>query len=320
MKRIKEGAIKVKKSKWGIVITVLLGLWLAAFAIAYLLSGKAAPVVGEGKIVFIPISGFISPDGSSNMPFGGETTSSAQIVDYLQQAKKDDNIKGVILEINSGGGTVIGSEEIANAVKEVKQKKPVVAWIREAGASGAYWIASASNKIVAYPMSITGSIGVTSSYLEFTGLMDEYGIGYEELTGGDYKDAGSPFRELKQEERKMLQDKIGMIHSYFIDAIAENRKMPKEEVEKISTGMFYLGKEFYDLGLVDYLGNKELAVNVTKELAGIKEASLVKYEKKKSILDVLSRLSSQAFYYIGRGIGAELQSQARASKTVEVLA
>lgn len=317
--KIKEKAIKVRKSKWGTVITVLLGLWLAAFAIAYLMSDKAMPVVGEGKIVFIPIKGFISPDGSSAMPFSAETTASAQIVDYLLQAKKEDGIKGVILEINSGGGTVVATREIANAVKEVKKEKPVVAWVREAGASGAYWIASSTDKIIADPMSITGSIGVTSSYLEYTGLMEKYGLGYEELSAGKYKDVGSPFRELKQEERKILQDKLDLIHAYFIDAVAENRNMPKEEVTKISTGMFYLGQEFYDMGLVDYLGDKELAINVTKELAGIEEAKLVKFEKKKGLFDVLSKLSSQAFYYMGRGIGAELQSQAKVSKPVEIL-
>ncbi len=320
MKRIREGVTKVRKSKWGTVITVLLGLWLLAFAISYLLSGKPTSVVGEDKIVLIPISGVISTDGSSGMPFGGEGVTSTQIVDYLQQAKSDDSIKGVILEINSGGGTVVATKEVEYAVKEVRKKKPVVAWIREAGASGAYWIASASNKIVADQMSITGSIGVTSSYLEFSGLMQKYGIGYEELKAGKYKETGSPFKELNNEERKILQDKLDMIHKYFIDAVAENRNVPREKVEKLSTGIYYLGQEFYDEGLIDYLGGKELAVNVTEELAGIKEAKLVKFEKKKGLLDVLSKLSAETFYYMGRGIGVELNKEPEISKIVEIIA
>lgn len=320
MRRIREGVSKVRKSKWGTVITVLLGLWLVAFAIAYLMSGKVSNVVVEDKIVFVPIYGMISTDGSSSLPFGGETATSAQIVEYLQQAEKDDSIKGVILEINSGGGTVVATKEIETAVKEVKKKKPVVAWIREAGASGAYWVASASNKIVADPMSITGSIGVTSSYLEYTGLMEKYGVGYEELTAGKYKDAGSPFRDLKDEEKKILQNKLSIIQEYFIDAVSQNRNVPREKVAGLATGMFYLGKEFYDLGMIDYLGDKELAINVTKQLAGLKEAKLVKFEKKKSILDVLSKLSANSFYYMGRGIGAEIQSKAEVSKPVEIIA
>lgn len=318
-RKIKEGAVRVRKSKWGTVITVLLGLWLAAFAIAYLLSGKAVPVVGEGKIVFIPVYGLISSDGSSGMLFDGATTTSTQIVDYLLQAEKEDDIKGVVLEINSGGGTVVATKEIENAIKKVKQKKPVVAWIREAGASGAYWIASASNKIVADPMSITGSIGVTSSYLEFTGLMEKYGLGYEELSAGKYKDVGSPFRELKEEERRILLKKLNIVHEYFVNAVSENRNVPREKVAELATGMYYLGQEFYDYGLVDYLGDKELAIDVTKELAGIEEAEIVKFEKKKRIWDVLSRLSSSAFYYMGRGIGAELHSKAETSK-LEIVA
>lgn len=315
--KIKEAA---KKSKWGTVITVLLGLWLLAFAISYLLTGGTPSVVREDKIVFIPIYGFISSDGSSSMPFGGEATTSAQIVDYLQQAEKDDSIKGIIIEINSGGGTVVATKEIETAVKKAKEKKPVVAWIREAGASGAYWIASSANKIVADPMSVTGSIGVTSSYLEFTGLMEKYGIGYEQLTAGKYKDTGSPFRELKEDEKKILQDKLNIIHESFINTVAENRGVSKEKVKGLATGMYSLGQEFYEAGLVDYLGGKEEAIKVAKELAGIKEAKLVKFEKKTSILDMLSRLSADAFYYMGRGIGAELQSKAEVSKPVEIIA
>lgn len=320
MRRVKEGVVKVKKSKWGTVITVLLGLWLAAFAIAYFLSGDTPSVVGEDKIVLIPIYGFISTDGSSRVPFGGETATSTQIVDYLQQAGKDDSIKGIILEINSGGGTVVATREIENAVKKTKEKKPVVAWVREAGASGAYWIASAATKIVADPMSVTGSIGVTSSYLEFTGLMEKYGIGYEQLTAGKYKDTGSPFRELKEDERKILQDKLNIIHENFINAVAENRDVSKEKVKGLATGMYSLGQEFYEAGLVDQLGGKEESIRLTKKLAGIEEAKIVKFEKKKSILDVLSRLSSEAFYYMGRGIGAEVQERAEVSKPVEIIA
>lgn len=320
MKRIKKTALNVKKGKWGTVITVILGLWLAAFAIAFLMSGKTASIAGESKVVFIPIHGMLTVDGSQTLPFGSETAASTQIVEHLIQAGKDESIKGVILEINSPGGTVVATKEIAAAVKFVKQKKPVVAWIRELGASGGYWVASAANKIVADPMSITGSIGVTSSYLEYTGLMDEYGIGYEELTAGKYKDVGSPFRELKPAERNILKGKLSVIQAHFVDAVSENRNLPKEDVIGLSTGMFYLGQEAYDYGLVDYLGGKDLAVNITKELAGLEEVKFIKFEKKKGLFDILSKISVNAFYYMGRGIGAEFHSQAKVSKTVEIIA
>ncbi|MBM3200468.1 signal peptide peptidase SppA [Candidatus Woesearchaeota archaeon] len=317
---IQEGNTKIKRSKWGTVITVLLGLWLLSFAIAYIMAGNSTPVVRENKIVLIPIEGMISSDGGSGSFFSGATATSSAIVDYLNQAGKDDSIKGVVLEINSGGGTVVASKEIETAVKSLKGKKPVVAWIREVGASGAYWIASASDKIVADPMSITGSIGVSSSYLEYTGLMEKYGIGYEQMISGKYKDAGSPFRDLKDEERDILQKKLDRIHEAFIRTVAENRNLPESKVEKVSDGMFYLGEEFYDLGFVDYLGGKELAVNVTKQMAKMEDAKLVKFEKKTGLLDVLSKLSAEAFYSMGRGIGAELQDRSKVSKNLEVVA
>jgi len=317
MRKIKK--MKIKRSKWGTVITVLLGLWLAAFAIAYLISGNSLEVKGDNKIVFIPINGMITTGTSSGSLFGSDTAISSQIADYLKQAEEDESIKGVILEINSPGGTVVATKEIADAVKKTKNVKPVIAWIREVGASGAYWVASASNGIVADPMSITGSIGVTSSYLEFTGLMEEHGIGYEELKAGKYKEVGSPFRELKEEERRILNTKLSIIQAHFVNAISENRDMPKKEVMELATGMFYLGQEAHENGLVDHLGSKDLAINITEELAGIENAKLVKYEQKKSVFDLLSKISHKAFYSIGRGIGAEFNYQSKVSNNLEVL-
>lgn len=319
MKKVKEKAVKIKKGKWGTVITVLLGLWLAAFAVSYLLSGKVIAPVGDNKLVFIPIHGFISSDGSSGIPFGSETTTSTQVIDYLAEAGKDDKIKGVILEINSAGGTVVATREIETAVKQLKKKKPVVAWVRDVGASGGYWIASAADKIVVDPMSITGSIGVTSSYLEFSGLMEKYGIGYEELKAGKYKESGSPFRKLTDEEKRILQSKLSIIQAHFVNTVSENRNLPKDKVMGLATGMYYLGQEAYETGLVDYLGGKDLAINITQELAGIEDAKLVKFEKKKRLFDILSRFSANAFYYLGRGISAELQSQAKVSTSLEII-
>ena len=319
MKKTKEKIRKIRKSKWGMVINVILGLWLAAFAIAYLMGGKiSTPVSDNNKIVLVPISGVITSNGASTMPFGSETATSSRIVDYINQAGGDDSIKGVILEINSPGGTIIPTKEIANAVKAVKTKKPVIAWIREVGASGGYWIASSADKIVADPMSITGSIGVTGSYLEYSGLMEKYGVGYEELKAGKYKEAGNPFRKLTVEEKNIIQGKLSIIQAHFVNAISENRNMPKDKVIGLATGMYYLGQEAYENGLIDYLGGKNLAINITKEMAGIEEAKLVKFEKKKGILDALSKISANAFYYIGRGLGAEVQTQARLSQTLEI--
>ena len=282
------------------VILTLVILSLLSFAIAQFFKKDGI----TDKIAVIPIEGVISIERASFLE--DSSIPSNIILEFLDQASKDNSIKGIILEINSPGGTVVASKEIADKVKAID--KPVVALIREVGASGSYWIASAADAIVADPLSITGSIGVSSSYLEFSGLLDKYGISYERLTTGEFKDTGSPFRKLETKEREFLQKKIGMIHSYFISAIVENRNLPLDKVTDLADGSFYLGEEALSLGLIDYLGNKDLAINITKQMANIPEAKLVTYQKKESILSILSRISYSSSFFIGRGIGYELQN------------
>ncbi|MDP6642041.1 MAG: signal peptide peptidase SppA [Candidatus Nanoarchaeia archaeon] len=288
-------------SKFWFFIIVILLLWLLSFLISNVFKVED---FGD-KIAIIPIKGVITTDGFEDILRSG-SASSTSIVKSIQKANSDSSVKGMILEINSPGGTVVASKEIANEIK--KSNKPVVALIREVGASGAYWIASSSNKIIADPLSITGSIGVIGSYLEFSELMEEYGVGYERLVAGDLKDAGSPFRKLSEEEKSLLQSKLDIIHEVFIDEVAENRNLDKKTVRKIANGFFYLGKEAKELGLVDELGDKELAINITKELANVEEVNIVRYEEKRRLSDILSKISAYSFYFIGRGIGKELFS------------
>ena len=284
-----------------IAVLILIGLFVLSYASSKLININDA----RDKIAVVPITGVITIDGGG-IGFESQGVSSTDIVQYIQEANKNQNVKGILLEINSPGGTAVSSKEIADAVKN--SKKPVVSWIREVGASGAYWISSSSDLIVADPLSITGSIGATGSYLEFSDLFEKYGVTYERLVSGKYKDTGSPFKELSEDEKRLLQDKINQIHEVFVDQVAENRKLNRDQVEKLATGEFYLGKEAYDLGLVDYLGGKDLAINLTKQLAGIKEAELIRYEKKRGIFDIVGGLSAKNFYYMGKGIGSEIKT------------
>ncbi|HLD15863.1 MAG TPA: signal peptide peptidase SppA [Candidatus Nanoarchaeia archaeon] len=267
-----------------IIFTVLL-LWL----VVYLLSFFFAIPDFNDKIAIITIDEPISI-GRQQIPFENQFSSS-KIIENLDQASQDSTVKGIILEINSPGGTVVASKEIADKVKSID--KPVVSWIREIGTSGAYWIASSSDKIVADPLSITGSIGVISSYLEFAGLLKNYNVTYESLTTGKYKELGSPFKELNDDERQFLQSKLNQIHDYFVNEVAINRKLDIKNVEKLATGEFFLGQEALNVGLIDYLGGKDLAINVTKQLANITEAKLVEYKEEPSIINLLTSLFSK---------------------------
>lgn len=258
------------------------------------------------RVAVIPIYGPITVDSPSEFFFEQSGSPSSIIIEALEKAENDPTIKAIILEINSPGGTVVASREIGNKIKKIN--KPVVAWIRELGASGAYWVASTSDYIIADPMSITGSIGVIGSYLEFSELFEKYGITYQRLVGGDLKDAGSPFKELSSQENKYLQGKIDKIHESFIKEVSNNRKIGYDNVKLLATGSIYLGEEALEVGLIDQLGSKDEAINKVKELANIKEAELVSFKKEPSILNLLGSLSAYNSFYIGKGIGFSLFS------------
>lgn len=232
------------------IIIVILALWVISLSIS-----KIGNIRAGDQIAIIPIKGTITTTESFGVPFSPIKDSSS-IIKKIEKAKLDTNVKGIILEINSPGGTVVASKEVVDAVKS--SNKPVVAWIREIGTSGAYWIASASDKIVADSLSITGSIGVTASYLEFSELLGKYGIEYESLKTGEFKDIASPFRNLTAKEKDILLKKLQKIHEVFVDDVAKNRNLDKKTVSELANGIYYLGEEAKELGLVDYLGNKEL--------------------------------------------------------------
>ncbi len=280
-----------------IIITVVL-LWIIAYSVSLFVEIPDF----EDKVAIIPIENTITA-GALKSPVQQNVVSSSKIIEFIEKAEKDSSVRGIILAINSPGGTVVGSKEIADKIKNVE--KPVVAWIREIGTSGAYWIASASDKIVADELSLTGSIGVISSYLEFSGLLESFNVTYESLTTGRYKELGSPFKELTEEERSFLQKKLNQIHDYFVEEVASNRNLKLTDVERLATGEFFLGKEALELGLVDYLGGKDLAVNITKELAGVEDVKVVVYEQERGLFDILSMLK-QDFAF-----GSSLKIEAR---------
>jgi protease IV len=282
------------------VIGVVIMLWLAAYLIG-LVIGDGDKVVSNG-IAIVPIKGTILPENSNDV-FGTNGVGSDSIIENLKKAEKNKGVKAIVLEINSPGGTVVASREVANYVKILGEKKPVVAWIREVGASGAYWIASSADVIVADELSITGSVGVISSYLEFSGLMNKYGVGYERLVAGDLKDVGSPYRELNENERSLMQAKLGKIHEFFVNDVVDNRELNSFQRNEISSGFFYLGVEALDLGLVDELGGRNLAIVKAKELAGIEDGNVVEYEPKKNFLELIERFTNKAFLNVGKGIG-----------------
>ena len=282
-------------SKFLTVVIVLLLLFLVSCTIS-----KTVDLDMSDKIAIIPITGIIMPS-EITVGFYSKGTDPDTIINFIKKANQNKKVKGIILEINSPGGAVVASKEIAEAVEQ--SEKPIVALIKDIGTSGAYWVATSADSIVADELSLTGSIGVTASYIEVSKLFDEYGITYQPLKSGKYKDIGSPLKPLTTEEETILQKKLDKIHSIFIKEVAKNRNLPESTVKQLATGIYFLGEEAYNHKLIDHLGNKELAINITKNLANIEEAKLITFKKERTIFDLFSSTSINSFYSLGRGLG-----------------
>ncbi len=246
------------KKRWMFIIIFLVILFLFTSFIAGIVSlfvETEEPITGN--VALIPIQGVIMTTGDSF--YGQDIASSDKIVKNIKKADESKNIKAIILEINSGGGTAVASEEVVNAIK--KTNKTTVAYIREIGASGAYWIASSTDHIFASRMSITGSVGVIGSYLEFSGLLDRYNITYQRMVAGKYKDLGSPLKDITNEEESILQKQLDLIHDYFLQDVIESRGLKEDQIRKVSTAQIFLGVEAKDLNLIDDFGGKEEATS-----------------------------------------------------------
>lgn len=293
--------IKRPYQKWKAIVWTILAV---LFVILVLLPLSFSAWQGEksGNVALIPINGVITAEGEKAL--GQSTISSTTLVHFMEEADKNSQIKVILLEINSPGGSAVASDEIATAAKRVQ--KPVVALIREVGGSGGYWVASAADYVIANRMSITGSIGVISSYLEFSGLMQKYGVNYERLVSGEHKDIGSPYKPLDPTEQGILQDKMNKIHNFFVEEIAQNRHMDKKAVERLATGEFFLGIEALNLGLVDQLGDRTTAEEYIKQAYGLEKIEYVPYERKIGFFELFAGVFSDFSFNLGKGMGSIL--------------
>ncbi|HLG28939.1 MAG TPA: signal peptide peptidase SppA, partial [Candidatus Brocadiales bacterium] len=209
---------------------------------------------------------------------------------------KDDKLVAILLEIDSPGGGITASDTIYNHILKFKEKtkKKVVVYMKDVAASGAYYISMSADKIVAHPTTITGSIGVIMPLINIADLIERYGVKDKSITSGSIKDIGSPTKPMSEEEETVLKTIIDEMYMRFVTIISENRGMPVEEIKKLADGRIYTGKQALDNGLVDQLGYMEDAVNITKELAGVTEAQIVKYQRPWHLSDLLRAAASAA--------------------------
>ena len=182
-----------------------------------------------------------------------DSVSSEEIVFYLDEIEKDEQIKAIILNIDSYGGYLVASEEIMNAIK--KMTKPTVAVIRGGAVSGGYLIASGADRIYASEMSDLGGIGITMSYLDYSQQNKKEGVIYQQLSSGKFKDTGDPDKDLTIEEKELFMRDLKISHEIFVKRVAENRELDIEKVEKLADGFTMLGRAAKENGLIDEVGD-----------------------------------------------------------------
>jgi protease-4 len=213
------------------------------------------------------------------------------VVEQLRKYGDDSSIKAIIIHVDSPGGGAAASEEIYREVLRIRdeKKKRIVASIETVGASGAYFVSSATSKIFADNASIVGSIGVIAEWYNYEELMKWAKLQQITLKAGEFKDTGSPTRPMTPEERAYMQGLIDNMHSQFIHSVAVGRKMKDEDVRTLANGKVWTGEEAVPLKLVDQIGDFRAAIEDTAKSVGIKgEPTLVHPEKeRKSMLDLL---------------------------------
>jgi protease-4 len=240
------------------------------------------------------------------IPIDGEILGSRDTIDALHRYAKNTSVKAIIMRINSPGGAIAPSQEIYEEIRNVRARsgKPIIASLDSVAASGGYYIASACDRIVANPGSITGSIGVILQWMETKDLLAWAKLKPETITSGAMKAAGSPYQDLTDAQRAYFQAIVMQLHSQFVRAVAAGRKgkLSEADVSKIADGRVFTGEQALGMKLVDQLGNLEDAVRVAGKLGGISGRPGTIYPKKRTrgIFDALTSDDSDTETAISR--------------------
>lgn len=265
-----------------IALVLLFFTFIAGIGCGLLISGEGSLTSGD-KVAVLRVDDVILDD---------------QIyLESITKIREDDQIKAVVVRIDSPGGAVGPSQEIYSELLQLREEVPVIASIGGVGASGGYYIACAAEKIYANPGTITGSIGVIAQFASYEKLLEWAKVDVEVIKSGQFKDVGSPFREMTETDREYIQELINNVHSQFKKAVAESRNLDMSQVDKISDGKIFTGEQAKELNLIDELGTISDAIDLAGNMAGIAgPPSVVYYPKKKSpLMELLqAKLDMQA--------------------------
>ncbi|MEK6643952.1 MAG: signal peptide peptidase SppA [Planctomycetota bacterium] len=240
-----------------------------------------APGWTSDRIAVIDVSGVLMNAHMPGLFSEGEHPVSFT-VEKLTVAAEDRRVKAIVLRINSPGGSVTASDSLYQEVLAFKKKtgKPVIAYFQDVAASGGYYMACASDEIMAQRTSVTGSIGVVMQMMDLSRLMSVVGISADAITSGEFKDAGSPFRPMKADERKVFQGLVNGFYQQFVAVVAAGRpKLTRDQILKLADGRVYTAEQALEFGLIDRIGTLTDAIETAKNRAGIKAANVVMYHR-----------------------------------------
>lgn len=250
---------------------------------------------GRGKIAVLYVNGVIQERLDAPSIFETMTYHHRQFLSMLRHASSDPQVDGIIIRVNSPGGGVVESAEIHDLIVEIQEeyRKPIYVSMASLAASGGYYIAAPADKIFANEATITGSLGVIMQSINVSELAEKYGIRTETIKSGVHKDIMSPMREMTEREREILQSIIDDSYEKFVDVIANGRNMTRNEVKLIADGRIYSGKQAYEIGLVDGIGNLDYVIEVLREDLGRGDLDVIKYETPFSFPGFLTMTTEQ---------------------------
>jgi len=249
---------------------LLLALFFIILVVFFVILAKFLPYLGGKCVAVVDINMPLSVEGSPTTLVNPGYPSSEQLANSIRELNERDDVAAVLFVFNSGGGSVVATHEIYNAVKELK--KPKVSYFREVAASGAYYVAAGTDYIISDPAALTGNIGAVATTVSISGLLDKVGINATSITSGAHKDIGSPYRNMTEEEYTILKSIVDEISDEFKTIIIQNRKekLDYAKFNEIMDGRIMTGRQALAVGLVDELGDKNDAIMKAAELGGLK--------------------------------------------------
>jgi len=274
--------------------------WLLAIVLAFFVLGAGVVFIAIMTAVFS--QGELTLAGSFGERVGvleikGVIEESESFREQINQMRDDENVRAVVVRIDSPGGAVAPSQEIFELLRRLREEtdKPVVVSMGSVAASGGYYIACAADSIFASPGTLTGSIGVMLEFPDLQEILKKVGIGFEVIKSAEHKDIGSPFRSLTEKERKLLQEMVDDVFDQFVEVVSTQRGLPRDSVMQVADGRVFSGRQAQKLGLVDRTGGFQEALDTAGRMCGLgEEPKIYKPRKKRpSLWDLLTKAGAR---------------------------